>query len=125
MRRFYSLVIKNRIVIIIVFLIATVVSLGMKQFVQVNYDINEYLPEGTHSSVSLDVMSEEFGGGIPNVRIMLKNVTIPEALDYKSQIAAVEGVLEVAWLDDSVDITLPMSMMEQATLKPTIKIRMP
>jgi len=117
MRRFYSLVIKNRIVIIIVFLIATVVSLGMKQLVQVNYDINEYLPEGTHSSVSLDVMSEEFGGGIPNARIMLKNVTIPEALDYKSQIAAVEGVLEVAWLDDSVDITLPMSMMEQATLE--------
>ena len=117
MKKFYSLVVKNRIVIIAVFLIATIVSLGMKQLVQVNYDINEYLPEGTHSSVSLDVMSDEFGGGIPNARIMLKNVTIPEALEYKSQIAAVDGVIEVSWLDDSVDITLPMSMMDQATLE--------
>ena len=117
MKKFYSLVVKNRIVIIAVFLIATIVSLGMKQLVQVNYDINEYLPEGTHSSVSLDVMSDEFGGGIPNARIMLKNVTIPEALEYKSQIATVDGVIEVSWLDDSVDITLPMSMMDQATLE--------
>lgn len=117
MKKFYSLVVKNRIVIIIAFLIATLVSLGMKKLVQVNYDINEYLPEGTHSSVSLEVMSEEFGGGIPNARIMLKNVTIPEALEYKSQIAAVDGVIEVSWLDDSVDVTLPMSMMDQAALE--------
>lgn len=117
MRKFYSLVIKNRIIIIIMFLIAAVGCLGMKKLVQVNYDINEYLPEGTHSSVSLDVMGEEFGGGIPSARIMLKNVTIPEALEYKSQIAAVDGVLEVAWLDDSVDITIPMSMMDRDTLE--------
>lgn len=117
MKKFYSLVVKSKIVIIIAFLIATLVSLGMKKLVQVNYDINEYLPEGTHSSVSLEVMGEEFGGGIPNARIMLKNVTIPEALEYKAQIAAVDGVIEVSWLDDSVDVTLPMSMMDQATLE--------
>ncbi|MGN0674763.1 MAG: RND family transporter, partial [Oscillospiraceae bacterium] len=66
---------------------------------------------------SLDVMEQEFDGGIPNARIMLQNVTIPQALDYKDKIEAVDGVDDVMWLDDSCDITQPIETMDADTVE--------
>ncbi len=48
---------------------------------------------------------------------MIKNVTIPEALEYKEKLKAVDGVTEVTWLDDAVDITLPISAIDKDTLE--------
>ena len=42
-------------------------------------------PSDSASTVALDTMSEEYDGGIPNARIMVENVTIPEALEYKKK----------------------------------------
>ncbi len=56
------------------------------QLVSVNYDVIEYLPEDSASTVSLKVMETEFGNGIPNTRVMVKNVTIPQALEYKEKL---------------------------------------
>ena len=44
------------------------------QMVAVNYDMNDYLPEKSLSTVSLDKMHEEFNGEIPNARVAVKNV---------------------------------------------------
>ena len=43
---------------------------------------------------------------------MIKNVTIPQALDYKEKIKNVDGVTDVMWLDDSGDITQPLETMD-------------
>lgn len=40
-------------------------------------------------------MGEEFDGGITNARVMVKDVTIPEALECKEKLEAVEGVSDV------------------------------
>ena len=112
MRKFYSGVVKYRKMILIAFIAAAIVCGVLKNFVAVNYDLNDYLPENAKSTAALEVMSEEFGGGIPNARVMIKNVTIPEALEYKEKIAAVPGVTDVTWLDDAVDITVPMSSQD-------------
>lgn len=84
--------------------------------VVVNYDINDYLPEKAHSSVSLDIMAEEFSGGIPNARVMVRDVSIPEALDYKALLQEVDGVMDVTWLDDVVDITMPLATLDTTTV---------
>ena len=74
--------------------------------------MNDYLPSDAKSTVALDVMQKEFDGGIPNARVMITDVTIPQALEYKEQIENVEGVTEVTWLDDSVDITTPLAVLD-------------
>lgn len=117
MRKIYEAVVKHRKIILIIFLVAFVISLFAKSFVTVNYDMNDYLPEDTHSTVSMDKMEEEFDGGIPNARVMICNVTIPEALEYKEKLEAVEGVTAVTWLDDSVDITVPLAMLDTDTVE--------
>ncbi|MGN1036797.1 MAG: RND family transporter, partial [Ruminococcus sp.] len=88
-----------------------------KPLISVNYDINDYLPEDSKSTISLDIMRDEFNGGIPNTRVMLKNVTVPQALEYKEKISGVEGVTEVTWLDDSIDITEPLEMADNDILE--------
>lgn len=116
MRKFYEVVVKLRIPILILFIIASVFCALIKDMVSVNYDMNDYLPEITPSTVSLNVMTEEFTGGIPGMRVMVPNVTIPQALEYKAKIAAVEGVESVEWLDDSVEITVPLEMLDEGAL---------
>lgn len=73
-----------------------------QKFVSVNYDMNSYLPEDSPSTVALDVMEDEFDGGIPNARVLIYNVTVPEALSYKEKLGEIDGVTDVTWLDDAV-----------------------
>ncbi len=117
MRKLYSFIVDNRIAVTILFAIIFTVCLFLRGYVSVNYDINDYLPPDAHSTVSLDVMTSEFTGGIPNARVMVENVTIPEALSYKARFEKVEGVLSVTWLDDAADIRLPLSAIDESVLE--------
>ena len=116
MQKFYTGLVKKRKLIIAIFAILFVISLVCSQLVAVNYDMTDYLPDGTKSTVSLKIMQEEFDGGIPNARVMIRNVSVPEALVYKEQIKNVDGVTAVTWLDDAVDITVPLSNLDEDTL---------
>ena len=80
MRKFYKLVVNHSKFIIFLFLVMFAICIVCSRFVSVNYDIKDYLPEYSPSTVSLDLMRQEFDGDIPNARVMIKNVTIPEAL---------------------------------------------
>ena len=85
-RTFYEHVVKHRKSILIFFLLFTVVCGFLKNMVAVNYDMNDYLPEDAKSTVALNLMEQEFDGGIPNARVMVKDVSIPEALEYKEKL---------------------------------------
>ena len=110
MKKFYEGVLKARVVLIILFLIAAGICGYCKQFISVNYDMNSYLPEDAPSTKALNVMEEEFDGAIPNARVMVKDVTQKEALKYKEKLEAVDGVISVTWLDDNIPYDMPLSM---------------
>ncbi len=112
MRKLYKGITAKPKLVMIVFIILAVFCALIRGFVEVNYDINDYLPSDSKSTVSIDVMNKEFDGGIPNARVMIKDVTVAEALEYKDKIADINGVSGVTWLDDSVDITQPLEVME-------------
>lgn len=117
MRKLYTFIVKHRRMVIILFLAAALICVPMKNAVSVNYDINDYLPEECASSIALDVMEEEFDSGIPNARVMVSDVSIAEALAYKAAIEDVEGVTSVTWLDDSADLTIPLSVLDTDTVE--------
>lgn len=116
MQRFYEKTTKHPNIIIALFLIAFVVCLICKPLVSVDYDMNDYLPSDSKSTVSLNVMEKEFDGGIPNARVMVKNCSIAKALEYKERIAKCEGVTDVTWLDDAEDIAKPVQVMDKKTV---------
>ena len=117
MHKFYEKIVNNPKKIMTTFAVVFLICLALKPFVSVNYDMNDYLPEDSPSTVSLEVMEKEFDGGIPNARVMMKNVTIPEALEYKEKIEQIKGVKEVMWLDDAIDISIPLETMDSDTIE--------
>lgn len=116
MDRIYRRIVTHRKTVTVSFLLLFVISLFTKNLVAVNYDMKDYLPEDTASTVSLEVLKTEFGGGIPNARVMIENVTVPEALEYKDKLLKIDGVTDVTWLDDSVDILTPLDEIDSDTL---------
>lgn len=117
MRKFYGWVVSHCKAILILFLLAAGCCLFLHNMVAVNYDMNDYLPESSPSTISLDVMQEEFDGGIPNARVMIRDISIPEALEYKTKLEAVDGVTSVTWLDDAVNLFVPLSTLDSDTVE--------
>ena len=103
--------------ILLLFFMSVVLCILLGNLVSVNYDMNDYLPEDSASTVSLDLMEQEFDGGIPNARVMILDITIPQALEYKEKLEAVDGVTSVSWLDDVVDIHIPLEMQDEEEIE--------
>lgn len=117
MRKFYSLVVRNPIRLIVLFVLLAALALVCWTGVEVNYNVTDYLPDDTPSTKSLEVLGEEFSGGIPNARVMVRDVTLPEALDIKAQLKAVPGVESVTWLDDAVNVLEPLEVQDADTVE--------
>ena len=96
MRKFFGVVVKNPKKILTFFITAAVICAVLKGFVSVNYDMKDYLPEDSASTVALDKMKSEFDGGIPNARVMIKDVTLSEAMQYKEKLKNLEIQVEIA-----------------------------
>ena len=117
MKRFYRMIVNNPKKIMISFFLLAIIGAVLQNMVDVNYDMTDYLPEGAPSTIALEVMEKEFEGGIPNARVMVKDVTVPEALAYKDEILACEGVTSVTWLDDAANILQPVETMDPDTVE--------
>ncbi len=117
MKRFYTWVVNHPKLIISIFAVVFIVCFFCRQAVAVDYDMNDYLPEDSPSTVALDLMNEEFVSGIPNARVMVKDVTAPEALEYKSKILGIDGVTDVTWLDDAQSVEVPLETLDQAVVE--------
>lgn len=112
MEKIFERILKNKRTVITSFFVIALLCALLKTQVNVNYDMNDYLPKGSASSEALTVMEEEFDGGIPNARVMISNVSIPEALTYKQKLLAIDGVTDVLWLDDSIDLKEPLATQD-------------
>lgn len=123
MTKFYKHIVDHQKSIIAVFLIIFVVYLVCKQFVSVNYDMNDYLPKNSPSTQALDLMEREYSGGIPNARVMVRNVSVPQALEYKEKLLSVDGVTDVTWLDDAASITIPLEALDSDSVETYYKDR--
>ena len=97
-------ILKYKKTVISIFALLVVFSILMTPMVRVNYDMVDYLPEDSKSTISLNLMQEQFDKSPSNVRVMLKNIDIVEVLKYKNLISEIDGVKEINWLDDSVNI---------------------
>lgn len=117
MKKFYTGVVKCRKAILVLFIAAAIAGLFLSRLVSVNYDITDYLPPDSPSTVALDVMGEEFDGGIPNARVMIRDVSVVQALEYKEKLKQIDGVQEVTWLDDVVDVREPLETQETDTVE--------
>lgn len=114
-------IIKHKRIVLITFILSSIICALMIPAVSVNYNMLEYLPEETKSTTAINIMNDEFGGRIPNTRVMITNVSIQEALDYKRKISEIEGVQSITWLDDILGLdslnTKPIEFIETTIVR--------
>lgn len=118
---FSHAIVTHKRIILIAFLVISAFCAILSSQVSVNYQMVDYLPQDAQSTTAIKIMQDEFGGKMPNARIMLTDVSIQEAIDYKNKIAAIDGVASISWLDDIVGLdtmkTTPLEFLDASILK--------
>lgn len=117
MNRYANFVIKHRKIITAVFVLAALTGFLLSLGVRVNYNLVDYLPPSAPSTKALDIINEEFDESIPNASVMVRDVSLPEALEYKERISSIDGVSGVIWLDDVTDVTLPLQTQDTSSVE--------
>ncbi|WP_438799854.1 efflux RND transporter permease subunit [Alkalicoccobacillus porphyridii] len=77
----------------------------------------DYLPDEAPSVIGLEEMESEFTASIPNTNVLIKDVSVQEALNYKERLANIEGVTDVTWLDDVMDVRIPLEMADVSMIE--------
>ncbi|MGI6622045.1 MAG: RND family transporter [Clostridiaceae bacterium] len=103
--------------VVMIFTVLAVVCTFLMLMVRINYNITDYLPRNAQSTIAISINDSEFSQSVPNARVMVNNVTLTEALEYKAKIAAIDGVYEVIWLDSVTDLKEPVEMVEKETVE--------
>lgn len=116
LRKFYQMIITHRKLVICLFLLAAAGCALLTPMVGVQYDMMAYLPEQSPSTIAIETLEEEYALSIPNCRVMVQGVSVPEALLLKEQLAQIDGVEQVTWLDDSVSMLEPLAMQKKETV---------
>ncbi|HZK20911.1 MAG TPA: MMPL family transporter [Oscillospiraceae bacterium] len=127
MKIFSRLVVKYKKFIIITFILLAVAGGMLINSININYDMVDYLPENAKSTTAISVMQDEFGSDTPNMRVMVSEVSVLEALEYKNNLSQIDGVLSVTWLDNVVGkgalIATPIEFLDRAIVENFYKNR--
>ncbi|OJU14734.1 MAG: RND transporter [Clostridiales bacterium 43-6] len=121
MNKFSDIVVHHKRTVIVVFIAVAVICMVISSFVSVNYKMVDYLPDDALSTNAITIMKDEFGGSLPNARVMISGISISEALTYKDKLAKTEGISDVSWLDDVVGrgtlTSTPAEFLDQTLLQ--------
>ncbi|NMH67331.1 RND family transporter [Bacillus sp. RO3] len=118
-----SWILKHKKSVLAVFTLVTILSAVAQLFVKVNYNMVDYLPDDAQSTQAVDIMEKEFTGAVPDTRVMVTDVSIQEALAYKEKLEVIDGISDVFWLDDMVDLKTPLEVADQETVENYYKDR--
>jgi len=116
MDKFTYTVTSHKKTVLITFIIVIILCAILLTLVSVNYHLEDYLPKNAQSTTAINIMKNEFDSELPNARVMLTDVSIQQALEYKDKIAAIEGVSSISWLDDVIGLdtlkTTPLDFLD-------------
>jgi uncharacterized protein len=110
-------VIKHKKAVVIAFVLFTIISTVAQFFVSVNYNMVDYLPEDAQSTRAMEIMEKEFTAEVPDTRVMVRDISLQEALSLKEKLSDIDGVGDVIWLDDVVDLKTPLEMADKKTVE--------
>lgn len=106
-------ILKHKKSILIISILLVTLGAILMPMVGIKFKLSDYLPGNAPSTKALELMERSFPDGIPNTKVAIPGVSIPEALEYKEKLAAISGVFDVLWLGDLADIREPLEMQDQ------------
>jgi predicted RND superfamily exporter protein len=120
-------IVKLRKTILIAFGIIAMISIVLLPGTAVNYNMIDYLPQDANSTKAIRLIEREFSGGLPNLSVMVNDVSLQEALAFKEAFVAIDGVKSVLWLDDYVGketlMSTPLAFLDANVVESAYKDR--
>ena len=117
MDRFIWGILNHRKAVVGAFVALALVCACMIPFTRTNYDMVDYLPPDAQSTHAVAIMNEDFSQSMPNANVLVNDVSVAEAQVIKEEIAAVDGVEMVMWLDDMADLTQPIETLDESMVE--------
>lgn len=117
MQKLAHMIVHKRGIISKLFILLVLVCTILFPFVEINYDMTEYLKDDMPSKKAIDITEQEFGmQGM--ARVMIDGISITQGKDIKNRIEQVDGVDMVLWLDSDIDdLYAPTSFISQDDLE--------
>ena len=102
MKKITDFIIKQRKIIILLFIFLTIISVFLSQKVNINYDMTEYLPSDSETRIGIDIMDKEFEEEKESyLNVMFKNLTEEEKNNIYERLLEFEGVSSVDYDKES------------------------
>ncbi len=117
MEKLVGKLLDHKWLVLVLFIIATAISFILWLTVDVNHDMYKYLPSDAPSTVSVEKLNEEFDESVSNTRVLIEGLEINEALQKKKEFAEIDGVVNVMWLDDVIDLKRPIETYKKSELE--------
>ncbi len=94
-----SFIVDKRMLFFLLYILAIIFSLFASNWVVVNNTLSDYLSEKTETRQGVDLMDQEFIT-FGSAKIMVANISFEDAVALEPQIAAMDGVQQVAFTEE-------------------------
>ena len=113
MRKISQKIAKSKILILIIAFILLIPSAIGYFKTKVNYDILSYLPNDLETRQAQKILKDEFNCG-SLVMLIVEGMENKDVLKLKDKVSEVNGVSEVIWIDDALDISVPKEILPKS-----------
>lgn len=110
MKHFATFVVKKKWLVLIIALLLVGLSIFGVIGTRINYDILTYLPTNLESVIGEQHLDNDFNIA-STAMITVKNMTNSDVMKLKSDIAKIDGVRNVYWIDDVADLSIPKEVL--------------
>lgn len=114
--KFFAFLIKHKIIVIVVFAVLSAAAfIGVSQ-VETSFDISAFMPGNANSVAGSSIEEEEFSTA-DKAYILLEDKQNWHVLKLKEDIAQLEGISSVEWMDETLDVYTPEAFLSQDALE--------
>ena len=99
------------LILVIAFLLLIPSVLGYLK-TDVNYDILGYLPDELDTRIAQSILKDDFDCGSLGM-LIVENMEDKEVSKLKEEVKKVEGVNDVIWIDDAIDLSVPKEILPE------------
>lgn len=110
MIEFGQLIAKHRKLVLLIAVLLLLPSIYGTIRTKINYDILTYLPEDLDSVKGQEILNNVFNDSATGM-LVIEGMDAKDIMKIKEKVLSVEGVKNVTWTDDILDISIPNEML--------------
>ena len=103
---------QSRMLILVIAFLLLIPSVFGYLKTDVNYDILGYLPDELDTRIAQSILKDDFDCGSLGM-LIVENMENKDVSKLKEEVKKVEGVNDVIWIDDAIDLSVPKEILPE------------